>query len=857
VTGSFGDAKRIFLEAVEREPQDRGAFVDDVCGGDDALRREVLALLAADAADDALEPAPPPGIAGFRIVRRIGEGGMGTVYEAEQESPRRRVALKVLATAFPDENAFRRFRYETEILGRLDHPHIARIYAAGGSGGRPYFAMELVEGGPLAAHARGLGLRARVDLLARVCDAVQHAHGRGVIHRDLKPANVLVDGEGNPKLLDFGVAKVLGDATQRRTLETRAGQLLGTLPYMSPEQLGAAPGAIDVRSDVYALGVIAFELVAGRRPMDLSGLSLHEAIVRLREREVPRLGTLDGRWRGDLETIVAKAVARDPAMRYESAGALAADLRRYLRDEPIQARPPSVGYQVRKFARRNRALVAAVLGILLSLVAGLVISVREYGRAEAARSEEQALKEVAERNEARAVRAEAAAQEEATRAREKAETAGQVSSLLVRIFKEADPTASRGESLTVREALGKGARLVAPGLEGQPAVRGDLEHAVGQVFFSLGLHDDATAHLAQALADRRATHAGDHEEVADTLMLLAEAHHFAHRYGQAEPLYLECLAMRRRLHGEEHEKTARTMDVLGRLRRERGDFAGARELHEAAMRIRAKVAGEESVAYVESLHSMAFLSHMSRDAPTARSYYERAIALRKRLNGEDDPELPQLLHGLGTLLSQGGEHAAAEAALLECVQRTRAVYGESHPFVAHGLNALAEELSLAGRVEDARARAREAMGFLPEEHPLYPTLVMTLGNIERDAHDYAAAVEAYARAERIYRERGEETSLVVALQNRGTTLSMLPGRGEEAEAAIRAAVALQSRLSGATARLTLYRRILQADVLRCIGKLDEAEAELKSLEPLVPPGSPLRPTLDTSARALVRARAAR
>jgi WD40 repeat protein len=300
---------------------------------------------------------------------------MGAVYEAEQDNPRRAVALKVIRPGLLAPPLLKRFSHEAQILGRLHHPGIAQIYEAGvAEDGQPFFALELIRGLPLDEYARrrSLPLPARLDLLARVCDAVQHAHEQGVIHRDLKPANILVDETGQPKVLDFGVARATGIDLLSSTDHTRTGQLLGTLGYMSPEQVAANPAGLDQRSDVYTLGVILFELLVERLPYPLKDLPLPEVARVIREQEPSRLGSLDPRLRGDVETIVARALAKEPARRYPSAAELAADIRRHLRHEPIRARPPSALYQLGKFARRHKALVGGVAGVVVALAVGLI-----------------------------------------------------------------------------------------------------------------------------------------------------------------------------------------------------------------------------------------------------------------------------------------------------------------------------------------------------------------------------------------------------------------------------------------------------------------------------------------------------
>jgi WD40 repeat protein/predicted Ser/Thr protein kinase len=415
----MGDrVETLFHQAADLPPAERRALLDAACRDDPGLRADVERLLAEDARLRAEEgagafldsplvrppdaggageegggrgpqqtwpagsPGPsgllPPGlarIAHYRIVRLLGEGGMGAVYEAEQDRPRRRVALKVIRPGFASPALLKRLNHEAQILGRLHHPGIAQVYEAGlADDGQPFFAMELIRGLPLDEYAnrQGLDLTARVGLVARVADAVQHAHDQGVIHRDLKPANILVEEAGQPKVLDFGVARATGADLLTAAGLTRTGQLLGTPNYMSPEQVIADPAAIDRRADVYALGVILYELAAHRLPYRLDDRPLAEAARLILEQDPPRLGSLDPELRGDVETIVAKALEKDPARRYPSAVALAEDLRRWLAHEPILARPPSVLYHLRKFARRNKALVGGVVATVVALVLGLV-----------------------------------------------------------------------------------------------------------------------------------------------------------------------------------------------------------------------------------------------------------------------------------------------------------------------------------------------------------------------------------------------------------------------------------------------------------------------------------------------------
>jgi WD40 repeat protein/predicted Ser/Thr protein kinase len=385
----------LFQQAAELDPEARCAFLDEQCAGDSDLRAAVHELLEFDAkAQDRPDflQSPAAGVRAaqplraeamrasfgrYRILRLRGKGGMGAVYEAEQDEPRRTVALKVMRPGLDSPELRKRFSQEVRILGRLHHVGIAQVYDAGATeDGQLYFAMEFIRGLPLDEHVRrhAVDARARLELVARVCDAVQHAHEHGVVHRDLKPANILVDETGHPKVLDFGVAHATGAGLLDSLARTRTGELIGTLGYMSPEQVAADPHAIDARSDVYALGVVLYELLGNRLPYRLDDLPIPEAVRVIRDDEPSRLGSVNKQFRGEIETIVAKALEKDKARRYPSAGELGADLRRFLRHEPISARPASAHYRVRKFVGRHKALVSSTAVAFAALLAATVIS---------------------------------------------------------------------------------------------------------------------------------------------------------------------------------------------------------------------------------------------------------------------------------------------------------------------------------------------------------------------------------------------------------------------------------------------------------------------------------------------------
>lgn len=444
----------------------------------------------------------PERIGRYAVVRLIGEGGMGAVYEAQQENPRRSVAVKVVRPGAASRETLSRFRREANVLGSMHHPNIAAIYEAGAADiptpqgvarNVPFFAMELVRGDTLLdfIRHRNLPIPARLALFASICDAVDHAHRHGVIHRDLKPGNILVDEQARPKVLDFGVARAEG--AESATLRTDALQVLGTIPYMSPEQISPGPNSLlDPRSDIYSLGVILYEMLTFRLPHDLRSRSIADAARVLHEEEPPAPSSFDQALRGDLDTIVAKALEKEPARRYQSAAQLAEDIRRHLRDEPITARPPTTIYELRKFARRNRTLVTSSILLFAVLSVALVLITSLYFDAQAANSRER--ERTREANDARKDLAAAlkVSQDEV------AKTAA-INEFFIDDFIRAASPDRDGPEVKMLDLLTRAAERVPVRFKDQPLIQAEAHLSLADAFGTLDLRPQSLFHARKSL----------------------------------------------------------------------------------------------------------------------------------------------------------------------------------------------------------------------------------------------------------------------------------------------------------------------------------------------------------------------
>jgi eukaryotic-like serine/threonine-protein kinase len=736
----------------------------------------------------------PARLGRYSILRVLGEGGMGTVFEAEQENPRRSVALKVIRASVLSPESLRRFSHESQVLGRLQHPGIAQIYEAGtvqderGSD-VPFFAMEFVAGVPLTEHAarKHLGTRERLDLVARICDAVSHAHQKGVIHRDLKPGNILVDDSGQPKILDFGVARATNSDIQQTTLQTDVGQLIGTVPYMSPEQVAGDPSALDTRSDVYALGVIAYELLVGRLPYDLKRKMIHEAVRIIKEDEPTRLSSIDRTLRGDVETIVAKALEKDKVRRYPSAESLASDIRRYLRHETITARPASTWYQVQKFSRRNPALVLALLVAFFVLVAGLIGTSYGLKQAVHARDAESLARADAVKEKEAAVDAREAEARERNVAVAQRDKAEKIAEFMSQMLQGVGPSVARGRDIAMLKEMMDvaAARIEAGDLKSAPEAELRLRRTIGFTYDELALYPESAKMLEPAAALARSLYPGDHEEKASALDALAHLVKDRGDLAGAEPLSRESLAMKRRLFPGDHEEVATALNDLAVLLQDRGDLARAEPLYRESIEMRKRLFPGDHADVATGLNSLSYLLRARGDRAGALPLCREALEMFQRLYPGDHPDVATGLNNLGVLLLAGGDLAGAEPPLRESLAMMKRLYPGDHPSVAVLESSLAGLLYSRGDLAGAEPLYRESLEMkkrlFPGDHPSVATGLGNLGRVlqRRGRLSEAEALlrESLAMNQRLF--PGDNPNVADGL---GYVSELLLERGDPAEA---------------------------------------------------------------------------
>ncbi|HET8647527.1 MAG TPA: serine/threonine-protein kinase, partial [Vicinamibacteria bacterium] len=689
------------------------------------LRAEVESLLSAHASargfldGEATGPAPAAPaeamvgrrLGPYRLVGLIGRGGMGEVCLAVRDDDQfqKLVAVKLIRRGLDDASMQIRFRAERQILARLEHPGIARLIDAGATEeGWPFFVMEHVEGQRIDAYADAarLDIRARLALFRSVCAAVQYAHQNLVVHRDIKPANILVTSDGQPKLLDFGVAKLLGPEAAGQTTSTAFGPL--TPAYASPEQILGQP--VSTATDVYSLGVLLYELLTGRSPYDAPSGRPMELLTAVVEQEPQGSGL-----HGDLDDVLMMALRKEPSRRYPSVEAFSEDVRRYLAGLPVAARKGTWSYRTGKFIRRNRLPLAAVAAVL-ALGAALAVSTAVQARRVA-------------------------------RERDKAE---RVSEFLVGLFTVADPRRPPDTALTAREMLDQGAARIESELAGEPEVQAALMYTMGRVYWRLGVYDQAVLLLEKSLSTRRRVLGRDHRDVAASLQTLGNVLVNKGDHAAAEPMLAEALAIRRRMRPVDPLELAGSLTALGNLLNDRGEFRGAEPLYREALDLRRGALGGQHMQVARSLNNMALVRENLGDYAEAEALHREALAMRRALLGADHPEVARSLNNLGSVLLRKGDVAGAEAALREALASKRRLLGDGHPDVAHSANNLANVLLRRPDYAGAEALYREALAIhrqrLGNEHPEIALFLMNIARALRGKGDAAGSESLHREA---------------------------------------------------------------------------------------------------------------
>ncbi|MCB9898597.1 MAG: tetratricopeptide repeat protein [Planctomycetes bacterium] len=889
-------AKDVFLDALERAPDERRAYVDAACGDDAELRRRVLALLGAhveaearlgddDPSRSRVGPAAAlPGAAlgradlgvgdrvgPYELEAVLGQGGFGTVYRARQDEPvRRRVALKLVKLGMDTRAVIARFESERQALALMDHPHIAKVLDAGASDtGRPYFVMELVDGKPITAYCerRALPPRERLQLFVTVCHAIQHAHQKGVIHRDIKPGNVLVgdvDGRPVPKVIDFGIAKAT-EADLGHELLTAEGHVVGTPSAMSPEQLSGT-GDVDTRSDVYALGVLVYELLCGRPPFDPAPFAEMQHVVLHDDPPRPsvraRRAGVDVEIAEDLDWIVLRCLEKDRAHRYPTAFALALDVERFLDERPVEAAPPSTFYRIRKLARRHRVATTAAAVVLLTLLLGIAGTTSGWieanranrsldvaladARREAERAREaetRAADEAAEakRQEALARDAEHLAEDRAEEARVQAEVARAVVEFLDEdLLGAAVPSSQpgQGRDVTVREVLDVASERIdqasSPGgrFATLPAVEAAVRLTIGSSYRELGLYDRAEAHLRRALEVLTEVQGALGTETLRCSHLLADVLRLTSRLDEAYELGKATWAASREHLGPDAAQTLSLQRMLALVEIDRGDVPRADELlRDAADRARAAY-GPNHEQTLDAMASLAVVELNLGRVDEARRLFEETVTRRAETLGPEHPDTLVSLLNLANFDRGHGRLDEAERIYSTVVDAVRRVSGPEHPDMVFALGGLGHVAVAQGRAAEAEARFLEAYELAGRVFgPAKPEALELLGArawlfVSQRRLDEADALTEEA-VRRALEGLGPRHPCTLARMKERTAVLYELGRLEEARDLVARSLATEREVLGDRHPTTIKSIANMGVLLEALGDHEGAERQLR------------------------------
>lgn len=814
----------LFHEALALDEKERQAFVDRVCADNNERRSELEKLLYAHGSvdeaqlpkleslldiDDASamsdEPVPGDQLGPYAIKERIGVGGMGTVYLAQQAEPvQRSVALKLLQFGMATRDIIARFGAERQALAMMSHTNIARIFDAGVTeAGRPYFVMEYVPGSPITDYCddRKLDIDARLRLILDVCDGVLHAHQKGIIHRDIKPSNIIVTEENGlpvPKIIDFGIAKATEQRLGEETLYTRVGTLIGTPGYMSPEQAGVVPLDVDIRADVFSLGVLLYELLVGVLPFEATTsanglLEIQEAIrdeepqrpgrrlsgvsddlrSEISEKRAMRFPALERRLLSDIEWILLKAMDKNRERRYPSVAELSAEIGRFLDDMPILARAPTRTYRAAKFVRRHAvgvSVAAAIATIVLVFAGAMTVQSLRLQRA----------------------------LDETTLERNRAE---QVSDFMVELFEAANPEISGRNDVTAAELLEEGSRRLREELTNQPELRARLLMTVGETYRVLGGVDNtetAISLLEQALDDMSSLDAKP-DQLAAVIHSLGAVHHEAGDYGEAETHYHRALE----LLGED-EGSRLHADVLGNLsvlHTDRGSLSDAEEYARASLEILTSVAGPRDPDVAELKQRVAFILHQNGNSEESQEMIIESLGIIREHYGSMHPSVATALNYAAIIQGGAGDHLGAQRSLREAAEIYRKTHGDDHPYLATTLSNLAMAYNRSANFDDAVEALAEALrvgtASWGADHPNVNSFRINLGTTLQDMGRLAEAEPILREGLARDRETLEADSpyLLATLDRLGATLDRL-GRHDEAEPLLREAAALRREYRG-------------------------------------------------------------